>query len=59
MRKTSIITNINKEAAKFPEIAETLEKDILAADLYNLISDRDLYANSDYIVRPYMKSDEI
>ncbi len=47
-----VLTNINKEKENYPEIETTLEKDILAADLYNLISDRDLYIYSDYVKRP-------
>ena len=47
-----VITNINKEAHLYPEIEETLEKDILATDLYNLITERDLYENSDYVKKP-------
>ncbi len=53
--KLPIITNINKEAGLFPEIAKTLEKDILASDLYNLALDRDLYANSDYVKTPFRR----
>ena len=51
--KLPIITNINKEAGLFPGIAKTLEKDILASDLYNLALGRDLYANSDYVKTPF------
>ena len=53
--KLPIITNINKEAGLFPEIAKTLEKDILASDLYNLALGRDLYANSDYVKTPFRR----
>jgi hypothetical protein len=31
-----IITNINKDSHKYPHILKTLEKDILASDIYNL-----------------------
>lgn len=47
-----IITNINREAGLFPEIMPTLEKDILASDLYNLACGRDLYECSDYVKMP-------
>lgn len=47
-----IITNINREAGLFSEIMPTLEKDILASDLYNLACGRDLYENSDYVKMP-------
>ena len=53
--KLPIITNINKEAGLFSEIAKTLEKDILASDLYNLALGRDLYANSDYVKMPFRR----
>ncbi len=52
--KLPIITNINKEARLFPEIAKTLEKDILASDLYSLACGHDLYANSDYVKMPFL-----
>ena len=48
-----ILTNINKEAETYPEIKETLEKDILAGDIYNLAGGHDLYANSDYVKMPF------
>ncbi len=51
--KLPVITNMNKEAPLFPEIAKTLEKDILAGDLYSLALGRDLYANSDYVKTPF------
>ena len=49
-----VITNINKEAARYPEIAPTLEKDILASDIYNLLTDKNLYEMADYTRRPYI-----
>ncbi len=50
-----IITNINREASLYPEIAKTLDFDIKAADLYNLAAHRDLYTNSEYVQHPYSK----
>lgn len=47
-----IITNINKDWGAFPEAHETLNKDILAADIYNLACGRDLYAHSEYVKKP-------
>lgn len=44
-----IITNINKELTLSPLI----HYDILAGDIYNLISGCDLYQKCDYVVRPY------
>ena len=52
--KLPIITNINKELEDYPEIEVTIKKDILATDIYNLLTDRDLYKNSEYVVRPYV-----
>ena len=50
-----IITNINREASLYPEIAKTLDFDIKATDLYNLAARRDLYAGSEYVQHPYSK----
>lgn len=44
-----IITNINKDLKNAPEIRSTIEKDILASDIWNLASGRDLYKNSDFV----------
>ena len=44
-----IITNINKELQNCPEIRETIEKDILAADLWNLAAGKDMYKHSDFV----------
>ena len=48
-----VITNINKDTENCPEILSTLEKDILAADIYNLATGRDLYAGSEFVRRPF------
>lgn len=48
-----IVTNINKEKHRYPEIAYSLSKDILASDIYNLITGRDLYAESDFVKQPF------
>lgn len=50
-----ILTNINKEAQLYPEIKNTLAKDILASDLYNLAAGKDLYQCSDYVQMPFIK----
>lgn len=47
-----IITNINKEAGNYPEIIPTVEKDVLAGDLFNFACNRDLYQFSEYVMRP-------
>lgn len=44
-----IITNINKELQNYPEIYNTIEKDILASDLWNLAAGRELYRYSDFV----------
>ena len=48
-----LITNINKEAAGYPQIFYSLSRDILAADLYNIASGRDLYLFSEYVRKPF------
>ena len=52
--KLPIITNINREKEEFPEIGPTLHKDILASDMYNIITGKDLYDYSDYIKAPFI-----
>lgn len=47
-----ILTNINKEAESYPQILPTLNKDLLASDLYNLACGKELYENSDYVRMP-------
>jgi len=54
VNRLPIITNINKEAVKHPEIAKTIEKDILASDIYNLLTGENLYEMADYTQRPYI-----
>lgn len=49
-----IITNINKDLEENKDIIQTIEKDILASDTYNLITESDLYIHSDYIKKPYI-----
>lgn len=44
-----IITNINKDLQHAPEIRRTIEKDILAADIFNLAAGRELYEHSDFV----------
>lgn len=51
-----LLTNINREISAFPQIRKTLKKDILAADMYNLIAGNDLYRYSDYVKKPYVKT---
>ena len=49
-----LITNINKDEIENKEVQDCLAYDILAADMYNVILDRDLYSFSDRVIRPYM-----
>ena len=44
-----IITNINKDLEHAPGIRSTIEKDILASDLWNLAMGWDLYKHSDFV----------
>lgn len=47
-----IVTNINKDLENNEAIVDTVNKDILASDLYNLASGRELYSNSDFVKKP-------
>lgn len=47
-----IVTNINKDLENNESIIDTVNKDILASDLYNLASGRELYSNSDFVKKP-------
>ena len=53
-RDMPVITNINKEQEMCAAVTDTLRYDVLAADMYNILKGRDLYAFSDKVVRPYM-----
>lgn len=45
-----LLTNINKEAS----LPELIKYDILASDLYHVLTGEDLYQRCDYVMRPYM-----
>jgi predicted nucleotidyltransferase len=51
-----ILTNINRDLDQHPGadggIKLSLAKDVLASDLYNLAFSKDLYKNSDFVVKP-------
>lgn len=49
-----LITNINKDELNNRQVQECLYYDVLAADMYNLLYDRELYAFSDKVRTPYM-----
>ena len=44
-----VITNVNRDLEKAPEIEDMIRKDMLAADLYNLASGRNLYEHCDMV----------
>lgn len=50
-----VITNVNKDMPSDEDIKGTFEIDILATDMYNMITERDLYDFSDYVKKPYVK----
>lgn len=47
-----ILTNMNKEAGRYPQLRESLRADILAADLFSLATGQALYPGSDYVRMP-------
>ncbi len=49
-----LITNINKDEIENGEVQDCVAYDILAADMYNVLLNRDLYSFSDRVRRPYM-----
>ena len=49
-----IITNINKDELDNEIVQACLRYDVLASDMYNLIYERDMYAFSDKVKRPFM-----
>ena len=46
-----VITNVNRDLEKAPEIEDLLRKDMQAADLYNLASGRNMYEHCDMVER--------
>lgn len=51
-----LITNINKEVMPDSSVAKLLHYDIIASDIYHLISGNyDLYKASDYVKMPYIE----
>lgn len=49
------ITNVNKESDNLKKCQKLLTYDILASDLYNLLSGRNLYKYSDQLHKPYIE----
>lgn len=50
--RVPVITNINKEWEKLGDGQAMLEKDILATDVFNVIWNRNMYKESDYVKKP-------
>lgn len=50
-----LITNINKENELCRQVHNTLKYDLLASDMYNIITGRDLYSFSDRVMKPYIE----
>lgn len=50
-----VITNVNKDMPSDTMIRKTFDIDILATDMYNMITERDLYDFSDYVKKPFVK----
>ena len=46
-----MITNVNRDLEHAPEIEELIRMDMLAADLYNLASGRNMYEHCDMVER--------
>ena len=54
-----VITNVNRYRSSGdadPDVVKTLEIDRRAADFYNIITEEDLYNQSDYVKMPYMSA---
>ena len=47
-----VITNINRE--DISEIDSVLRYDIASADIYNLLTGRNMYEYSDYVKKPFV-----
>ena len=47
-----VISNINKAEIPADKYKYTLDKEILATDIYNMISSRNLYKNSEKVLKP-------
>ena len=47
-----LIANFRKDMHDHPEIRDTAELDVLAADIYNTALRRDLYSHSEYVKKP-------
>ena len=50
----SVITNVNKEIPDDEAVRKMLDIGMRAADIYNYLTGRDEYANSDRVVKPFI-----
>ena len=50
--KLPVVENIKSEMRFFADLRDTLELDIMAADIYNTALKRDLYLNSEFVKKP-------
>ena len=50
-----VITNINKFQPE-EDVGKSLSMDILASDMYNIITGRNMYEFSDRVIKPYIKA---
>ena len=48
----AFVDSINKAIYDFPEIEKTLMKDVMASDVFNIISGRNMESHSDFIKKP-------
>ncbi len=50
--KLPVVENIKSDMRFFADLRDTLELDIMAADIYNTALKRDLYLNSEFVKKP-------
>lgn len=55
LARIPVITNVNRLSGEALSAAKSIETDIHAADMYNLIEGRDLYSFSDRVITPYIE----
>jgi predicted nucleotidyltransferase len=53
--RISVVTNINKQINLSDDVSQLLRYDILAMDIYNLISGYDIEKSSDFVTVPYYR----
>lgn len=50
-----ILTNMTKEQQNYPQLEKSLRYDVLASDLYHILTGCNLYQWSDHVKQPYCK----